>query len=433
MDVFAGEDNIEEDGSTNAALKLFRLGRPLWGGRCHPDKAPEVLARELIDLASQKTGGNGSTKSLALISYRLEFYVTNSHLADEMMSNCLRHVAFINKERDYMRTMQPSEPILAYSAALKMIKPEVRLEALREFMLSCFEGSLMSPGDVGEMVASLIFLFAYDEKQFDNQMALPKPVLLQDFMESLFGSERCDEMAQRMTADVDMKKLWETGIVYFNHFVKLRKPPTLETLGDAFSRAAAFFLPNDFPGADITIPVKIPGVAPMTFCAVQVKNRKHDAFTPAVRRDAMSKLGEAVDKLEWSQNHIAIMMCLRSKKSTTEASTTSKQFEILLPEKAHSHGTRKARKLRKAQNASSAAGTDETEYYNWPSQKKRLVLLAMGVEESVYPSINLCGGKRMVDGGQVSSLLKQLLDCMPGTSLPEDVDWEYINRLLPLH
>lgn len=419
MNIFAEEDDTEEDGSAKAAVKLFHFGRPLWGSRCHPDSVPKDLARELISLASWKTDGDSLAKALALISYRLEFYLTSSHLADEMVSNCFRQVAFINKEKDLMRAVQPSEPILAYTAASKMINPEVRLKALREFMLSCFEGSLMSTGNVGEMVASIILLFAHDEKQFDDPTALPKPILLHDYLESLFGSERCDEMAQRMRTDADMKKLWETGMVYFNHFVNLKNPPALETLDRAFSRAAAFFLPKGFPGADIIIPVEIPGVVEMTFCTIQVKNRKHDAFTAKVKTIAMADLKKAADKLEWSQNHIAIMMCLRH-------DTTSEEFGILLPEKLHSQGTRNASKARKAR------ADDNGETWNWSDKKKRLLVLALGVEESVYKSIDLCGGEQLADSSKVSSLLTKLLGCVLGTSFPDEAEDDHVDCFAPL-
>lgn len=84
MDIFAEEDDTEEDGSAKAAVKFFRFGGPLWGSRCHPDSVPKDPASELISLASQKTDGDSLAKALALISYRLEFYLASSHLADEM-------------------------------------------------------------------------------------------------------------------------------------------------------------------------------------------------------------------------------------------------------------------------------------------------------------------------------------------------------------
>lgn len=54
---------------------------------------------------------------------------------------------------------------------------------------------------------------------------------------------------------MDMRKPWDKGLVHFNHFVNFRNPPTLKTPKDAFSRAAAFYLPDVFTGTDIIIPV----------------------------------------------------------------------------------------------------------------------------------------------------------------------------------
>lgn len=176
----------------------------------------------------------------------MDFY---SHLADEMVSSCLRNLVYINNERDLMRTVQPSEPILAYTAATRMFRLEVPLGILRKLILSCFEGQLRSSGDIGEVVAALLLLFAYDEKkkQFKQPKSLSRSLLLRESLESLFGNQRCDDMAQRMGTDEEMSNIWETGRVYFNHFVRLRNPPTLKTLEDAYRRVARIFLPRGFP------------------------------------------------------------------------------------------------------------------------------------------------------------------------------------------
>lgn len=42
-----------------------------------------------------------------------------------------------------MRTIQPSEPILAYTAATRMFRPEVRLGILRKLVLSSEARSLL--------------------------------------------------------------------------------------------------------------------------------------------------------------------------------------------------------------------------------------------------------------------------------------------------
>lgn len=41
----------------------------------------------------------------------------------------------------------------------------------------------------------------------------------------------------------------------------------------------------------------------------------------------------------------------------------------------------------------------------WPKGGKRQVVLAIGLDESVYPSVNLCRGERTKDSNQVLTLL----------------------------
>lgn len=91
---------------------------------------------------------------------------------------------------------------------------------------------------------------------------------------------------------------WSHGLL--NHFVNRRFPTTLETLKHAFNRGAAFFLPAEFPGADLIIPIQIPGLEMMTFCAIQIRNRQRDTFNLSIKFKAVSHLKKAVNALEWS-------------------------------------------------------------------------------------------------------------------------------------
>ena len=118
-DVFCdiGDTKKPQDGSMEAVMRLFRFGRPLWGSRYQASNATHVEnpIRELIGLAKRKTDGEGATKAITLLSYRVHFYVTSHHLAEEMVSSCLRCIIYINKGRNLLRTFQPSEPVLAYT------------------------------------------------------------------------------------------------------------------------------------------------------------------------------------------------------------------------------------------------------------------------------------------------------------------------------
>ena len=56
---------------------------------------------------------------------------------------------------------QPSQPILASTAGRLMLDSRTRLRCVEELVTSSFEGTI-NVGDVGEIVASLLLMFAFD-------------------------------------------------------------------------------------------------------------------------------------------------------------------------------------------------------------------------------------------------------------------------------
>lgn len=151
----------------------------------------------------------------------------------------------------------------------------------------------MNVGGVGEITASLLLLFAYDEVQFYHvPRDLPAPIQVSHFMASLFGKTNNIEMTKRMAADPEMEILWETGEVFFNHFAKvLLRVPDEAMIEKAFRRGTALFFPGRFKGANILIPVNVPG-SEMTFILVQVKNRKQDYSTDTLKERPELQLKE---------------------------------------------------------------------------------------------------------------------------------------------
>ena len=399
MDVFAlpGSNAVDQDGSDDAVCQLFRYGRPLWGGRLESGES----LKGIISLADQKTRGHGDRSTLALLSYRLNFYVTSGALAEDLVSRWMRYVLYIDQTRELMRTTQPSEPILAYTAAKRMLNPGLRHRVIKDFARASFEGSV-NLGDIGEIVAGLLLLFAYDESHSSHEFTLPTPLSLKDFLGSLFCQEALEQINERMGSDPEMKALWKEGSVFFNHLIKLQDPPSHDTLRLAYNRGAALFLPDRFPGADILIPVKMS--AEMTFCAVQIKNRKNDSLTSGLKNNAVSSLESAVEAMGLSGNYLGIMMCLRS-----QDTAPTPAFDIPVPERR-----RRSRS------------------YNWSSRPKKLVVVAVGLHEILYPFLNICGGIRTAETDAILPLLRHLLDCIPGLSLPQDADISYVRHLMPV-
>lgn len=413
MDIFGDNSNSHSElRSPEAIVRLFCLGRPLWGARSDIEAAssPEDVALALKDLAIDRTNGQGPQFALALLSYRLNFNVINGTLAEKMVGKYMRYIVYINEARDLLRTTQPSEPILAFVAAEQMKKPAIRSSVIRQFVASCFEGTV-NVGDVGEITAALLLLFAYDEVQFYHAPRdLPAPVQVSHFMASLFGETNNVEITKRMAADPEMKTLWETGEVFFNHFVKVLRVPDEAMIEKAFQRGTALFFPDRFKGADILIPVNVPG-SEMTFILVQVKNGKQDHSTATLKDKARNSIARTVETMNLPKNHIGIMMCLRHQPPAIDP-----QFDIVLPEESC---------------PATRTNPHPSKTYAWPKGPKGLVLAAFGLDQFLYPFMDGCMGQRNKDTERILPLLNRLLDCVPGTSLPDGIDESYVNGLTP--
>lgn len=414
MDIFEESSNSHSElKSPEAIVRLFCSGRPLWGGisDIEPVDSPKDLALVLRNLALNKINDEGPHSALALLSYRLNFNVINNALAEEMVGKYMRYIVYINEARQLLRTTQPSEPILAFVAAEQMKKPAIRSSVIRQFVASCFEGTV-NVGDVGEITASLLLLFAYDEVQFHHAPRdLPEPIQVSHFMASLFGETNNMEMTKRMAADPEMKTLWETGEVFFNHFAKVLRVPDEAMIEKAFRRGTALFFPDRFKEANILIPVNVPG-SEMTFILVQIKNRKQDYSTDTLKDKARTSIAGAVKAMDLPRNHIGIMMCLRNQPPATDP-----QFDIVLPEEESRPATRR--------------NPHPPKTYAWPEGPKGLVLAAFGLDQVLYPFMDGCMGQKNQDTKRILPLLHRLLDCVPGTSLPDGIDENYVNGLTP--
>jgi hypothetical protein len=124
---------------------------------------------------------------------------------------------------------------------------------------SSFEGTI-NVGDVGEIVASLLLMFTFDDTHYKScgTELTPRKFRLGDFISSLFETSLANNLAACADTNESMSNLFSNGVVFFNHFVRLTKDPTEHTLEDAFVRGAALFAPFKFPGCDIIIPVFMP-------------------------------------------------------------------------------------------------------------------------------------------------------------------------------
>lgn len=186
--------------------------------------------------------GDINSQRIALLSYRLNFCVNSHTLAEDLISNWLRWLGYINPTRDVMRTTQPSEPILAHIAARMMSNSETRLAILQRFVKSSFEGSI-NTGDLGEMVTAIILLFAFYDASSRRGKKWPQAIGFQDFLESLLAANACTSYAEYAHGDEEMTKVLTTEYVFANHFQQLTNPPTRDVLLTAFHRGCGLLMP----------------------------------------------------------------------------------------------------------------------------------------------------------------------------------------------
>lgn len=163
-----------------------------------------------------------------------------------------------------------------------------------------------------------------------------------------------------------------------------------------------------FEGADILIPIQVAD-SEMSFCLIQAKNRNHDKPTSGMRNKAVSSRFKAVEALKLQTNHIGIMMCLRHRFTATHDNDDG--LQIVLPQ------VYTPRTTRKCATKYSPANTLNPPY-SWPKKGKRMVALAVGLDNKTYPSIDKCKGQRTEETTWILPQLQRLLDCVLGTILP---------------
>lgn len=94
MKVFAQySQKRHPDGSEEATIDLFHYGRPLWGALINPGES----LFNVMELARQKLEGQGPSYLIALLSYRLSFYIAKNVIAEELVSGWMRYILYINQ------------------------------------------------------------------------------------------------------------------------------------------------------------------------------------------------------------------------------------------------------------------------------------------------------------------------------------------------
>lgn len=137
------------------------------------------------------------------------------------------------RDQQSLKAMQTSASIFGFLASKKRKNRATRPEVVRQHSSLCYEGTI-NVGDVGEITARLAH----------SPWFLLAPMPLSDLI--IIRSTAANQRGQTDATNPDMRTLWETGEVFFNHFVKVQSVPDLGMLNKAFGRGATVFFPNGY-------------------------------------------------------------------------------------------------------------------------------------------------------------------------------------------
>ena len=161
-----------------------------------------------------------------------------------------------------MSTTVLSEPILAHAASLKMSQPEKKWNCVNN-LIPAFSRCSIDAGDSCGMVGVMVLLFTMDSMNPTTSSLSLKPVKVRQFFIALLGEDHAKQIEEQTKRNEELVKAWNNGELYFNHFARpmmednhsLQNQYPKSTVEEAYCRAAAVFFPENFPGADIGIPV----------------------------------------------------------------------------------------------------------------------------------------------------------------------------------
>lgn len=144
----------------------------------------------------------------------------------------------------------------------------------------------------------------------------------------------------------------------------------------------------------------------MSFLAFQVKNRKGDSYSVELREETRSSFQMASEASGFNP-FFGLTMTLRHSDHGKETNNVG-----IVYSKMPGHGS---------------AG------FKRPTEHKSILLLAVSLNESVYPGITSYNGEKSTESERILPLLRLLLDCKTLRSLPDDANKVCANQLTNFH
>jgi hypothetical protein len=253
-------------------------------------------------LCSFKTGPIEITESRALALLGPTIGVPlhgHARVKSQLMESHAAHCGYIDANRDSQYAFYPSQPIYALAANYYLQMNEDVLISCINSLTAVLSQGHVSTGDAGEIASRIILLCAMNKTAADMKTAketsadskgmkcisFPDPVPVTKFLETLTGIPAHELPLGSIDAE-HKRKLLDQGVMFWNHFIHCSASdrPTTESLLECLQRGLALQCWSNQEAFDqvLTIYLKDQSEdeldeANVTFCGIQVKNRKYDS------------------------------------------------------------------------------------------------------------------------------------------------------------
>lgn len=215
-------------------------------------------------------------KLLAILGPRLALTIgPYTAESSELIASHLAVLTRTDNERHFLRTVYPSEPVVAeVSARLTHAYGWTHpLSALVHYV----KGGIVCAGFRGELITKIVCLMAMDDALSSipkppNQWTFSRPILVSEFLNHLIvplhnyatfseglKGVRDPNNITHGTLNVDDRKLQQflSGYVFFNHFIRAEIKLSYPMLVHAWNRGAAMMCMTNTKGIDFVIPVML--------------------------------------------------------------------------------------------------------------------------------------------------------------------------------
>ncbi|KAA1075488.1 hypothetical protein PGTUg99_015363 [Puccinia graminis f. sp. tritici] len=288
--------------------RLCSYGVPFFGSylktkmRANLSVAVDKMARFALNklLCSFKEGPIKITESRALALLGPTIGVPlhgQARLNSQLMASHAAHCGYIDANRDSQYAFYPSQPIYALAANYYLQTNEDVLISCINSLTAVLSQGDVGPGDAGEIASRIILLCAMNKTAADMKTAketsadligvkhisFPDPVPVIKFLETLTGISAHELPLGSIDAN-HKRKLLEHGMMFWNHFMHFSERPTTESMLECLHRGLALQCRSNQEAFDQVLTIYLKDQfedeldeANVTFCGIQVKNRKYDS------------------------------------------------------------------------------------------------------------------------------------------------------------